>query len=43
MEGLWQTVADDECDSVGEQLDMLSPSFTNVSIILDYACRISTI
>ena len=32
-EGLWQTVADDGCDSVKEQLNMLSPSFANVSII----------
>ena len=38
MEGLWQTMADDECDSVSEQLDMLNPSFTNVSIIDPRQC-----
>ena len=33
-EGVWQTVSDDGCDSVSEQLDMLNPSFANVSVIL---------
>ena len=48
-EGVWQTVSDDGCDSVSEQLDMLNPSFANVSIILalqavavSYAFRISS-
>lgn len=31
IEGLWQNAADDGCDSVSEQLDMLNPAFTNVS------------
>ena len=35
IQGIWQTVADDGCDSVSEQLDMLNPSFTNVRVILD--------
>ena len=33
IEGLWQTVADEGCDSVNEQLDMLNLSFTNVRVI----------
>jgi hypothetical protein len=38
-------VADDGCDSVNEQLDMLNSTFASVSINinLDYACRIITI
>ena len=35
IEGLWQTMADEGCDSVSELLDMLNPSFNNVRIFLD--------
>ena len=33
-EGLWQTFTDDGCETVNEQLDGLSSSFTNVRRVL---------